>query len=90
MTKQTNGASPDLIVLGLGEQGKPQAARFPASQSDQVTKAATAMNLVVGKADGAALAELAEEAANWPGVRDWPRLRGPRSDKTCTTRLSSN
>jgi hypothetical protein len=61
MTKQPNGASPDLIVLGLGEQGKPQAARFPASQSDQVTKAATAMNLVVGKADGTALAELAEK-----------------------------
>ncbi|MDR3413465.1 MAG: hypothetical protein P4L87_21340 [Formivibrio sp.] len=61
MTKQTNGGSPDLIVLGLGEQGKPQAARFPASQSDPVTKAAKAMNLVVGKADGTALAELADK-----------------------------
>ena len=59
MTKQTNGASPDLIVLGLGEQGKPQAARFPASQADLATKAAKAMNLMVGKAEGAALAELA-------------------------------
>jgi hypothetical protein len=61
MTKQTNGASPDLIVLGLGEQGKPQAARFPAGQSDLAAKAAKAMNLVVGKADGTALAELAEK-----------------------------
>ena len=61
MTKQTNGASPDLIVLGLGEQGKPQAARFPASQLDLAVKAAKAMNLVVGKADCTALAELAEK-----------------------------
>ena len=61
MTKQTNGAAPDLIVLGRDEAGKPQAARFPASQSDLATKAAKAMNLVVGKADGAALAELAEK-----------------------------
>src|SRR5579863_9811412 len=61
MTKGANGASPDLIVLGRDEMGKPQAARFPASQSDLATKAAKAMNLVVGKADGAALAELAEK-----------------------------
>ena len=61
MTKQTNGAAPDLIVLGRDEAGKPQAARFPASQSDLATKAAKAMNLVVGKADGTALAELAEK-----------------------------
>jgi len=61
MTKQANGGAPDLIVLGLGEAGRPQAARFPASQSDLATKAAKAMNLVVGKADGAALAELAEK-----------------------------
>src|SRR5579863_1476962 len=61
MTKGANGASPDLIVLGIDEAGKPQAARFPASQSDLATKAAKAMSLVVGKADGAALAELAEK-----------------------------
>lgn len=61
MSQQTNGASPELIVLGRDELGKPQAARFPASQSDQVTKAAKAMNLVIAKADGAALAELAEK-----------------------------
>ena len=61
MTKQTNGIAPDLIVLGRDETGKPQAARFPASQSDLATKAAKAMNLVVGKADGTALAELAEK-----------------------------
>jgi hypothetical protein len=61
MTKQTNGDAQDLIVLGRDEAGKPQAARFPASQLDLATKAAKAMNLVVGKADGAALAELAEK-----------------------------
>jgi hypothetical protein len=61
MSQQTNGASPDLIVVGLGEAGKPQAARFPANQLDQVAKAAKAMNLVIGKADGAALAELAKD-----------------------------
>ncbi len=60
MTKQANGGAPDLIVLGLDEMGKSQAARFPASQLDPVTKAAKAMNLVVGK-DDAALAELAEK-----------------------------
>jgi hypothetical protein len=61
MSQQTNGASPDLIIVGLGEAGKPQAARFPASQLDQVTKAAKAMNLVVGKANGTALTELAKD-----------------------------
>ena len=29
MTKETNGAGPDLIVLGRDEEGKPRAARFP-------------------------------------------------------------
>jgi hypothetical protein len=61
MTKDTNGNGPELIVLGRDEAGKPQAARFPASQSDLATKAAKAMNLVVGKADGPALAELADK-----------------------------
>ncbi len=61
MTNHGNGGGPDLIVLGLDELGKSQAARFPASQLDPVTKAAKAMNLVVGKADGTALAELAEK-----------------------------
>ena len=61
MSQQTNGAGPDLIVLGRDEAGKPQAARFPANQADLVAKAAKAMNLVVGKADGAALAELAKK-----------------------------
>jgi hypothetical protein len=61
MSQQTNGASPDLIVVGRDEAGKPQAARFPASQRDSVTKAAKAMNLVVGKVDTGALAELAEK-----------------------------
>ena len=32
MTKDTNGAGPELIVLGRDEAGKPQAARFPAGQ----------------------------------------------------------
>ena len=60
MTKEANGTAPDLIVLGLDE-GKPRAARFPASQADLVAKAAKAMNLTVCKADGAALAELAKK-----------------------------
>ena len=29
MTKDTNGAGPELIVLGRDEAGKPKAARFP-------------------------------------------------------------
>jgi hypothetical protein len=60
MTKATNGA-PDLIVLGLNDDGKPVAARFPASQRDLAEKAAKAMNLTVCKAEGAALAELANK-----------------------------
>src|SRR6202050_5957694 len=64
MNQQTNGASPDLIVVGRDELGKPQAARFPASQLDQVAKAAKEMNLMVGKAEGAALAELAKTLPN--------------------------
>jgi hypothetical protein len=28
MTKDANGPGPELIVLGRGEAGKPQAARF--------------------------------------------------------------
>ena len=64
MSQQTNGAGPDLIVLGRDEVGKPQAARFSANQLDQVVKAAKAMNLVIGKADGAALAELAKTLPN--------------------------
>jgi hypothetical protein len=60
MTKEANGTAPDLIVLGLDE-GKPRAARFPASQASLVAKAAKAMNLTFCKADGAALAELAKK-----------------------------
>ena len=29
MTKEGNGTGPDLIVLGLDEERKPRAARFP-------------------------------------------------------------
>jgi hypothetical protein len=47
MTKDTNGSGPELIVLGRGEAGKPQAARFPAGHNDLVTKAAKAMNLTL-------------------------------------------
>ena len=61
MTKKTNGNAPDLIVLGPDDQGKPRAARFPASQADLVAKAAKAMNLTVCKPDGATLAELAKK-----------------------------
>jgi hypothetical protein len=60
MTKETNGAGPDLIVLGRDEAGKPKAARFPSGHEDLVAKAAKAMNLAVCKADGEALAELAK------------------------------
>ena len=61
MTKEANGTAPDLIVLGRDEAGKPRAARFPASQSSLVAKAAKAMNLTVCTAEGAALAELAKK-----------------------------
>jgi hypothetical protein len=61
MTKETNGAGPELIVLGRDEAGKPQAARFPAGHHGLVAKAAKAMNLAVCKADGEALAELAKK-----------------------------
>ena len=60
MTKEANGTT-DLIVLGLNEDGKPVAARFPATQRDLVDKAAKAMNLTVCKAESAALAELASK-----------------------------
>jgi hypothetical protein len=73
MTQQTNGTSPDLIVLGRDEGGKPQAARFPASQLDLATKAAKAMNLVVGTADGRVLTEL---AAKLPTGRLYATGRG--------------
>jgi hypothetical protein len=61
MTKDTNGAGPELIVLGRDEAGKPRAARFPAGHDGVVTKAATAMNLAVCKADGEVLSELAKK-----------------------------
>ncbi len=63
MTKPNNDTGPDLIVLGL-DQGKPVAARFPASQAELVAKAATAMNLTVGKGVGPALIELAHKLPN--------------------------
>jgi hypothetical protein len=61
MTKESNGTAADLIVLGPDDEGKPRAARFPASQTNLVAKAAKAMNLTVCKADGAALADLAKK-----------------------------
>ena len=61
MTKDTNGAGPDLIVLGMDEAGKPKAARFPSGHDSLVAKAAKAMNLAVCKADGEVLAELAKK-----------------------------
>ena len=60
MTKEANGGT-ELIVLGRDEQGKPQAARFPAGHHGLVAKAAKAMNLAVCKADGEGLAELAQK-----------------------------
>ena len=64
MTKETNGTGPELILLGRDDDGKPRAARFPVGQAELVAKAATAMNLTVCKADGAALAELAKKLPN--------------------------
>jgi hypothetical protein len=61
MTKEPNGTTPELIVLGRDEAGKPRAARFPADQASLVAKAAKAMNLAVCKADGDALTELAKK-----------------------------
>ena len=61
MTEETNGAGPDLIVLGRDEAGKPKAARFPSGHDGLVAKAAKAMNLAVCKADGEVLAELAKK-----------------------------
>jgi hypothetical protein len=61
MTKETNGAGPDLIVLGMDEAGKPKAARFPSGHDSVVAKAAKAMNLAVCKADGEVLTELAKK-----------------------------
>jgi hypothetical protein len=60
MTKQPNHAAPDLIVLGLHE-GQPRAAKFPAGHADLVSKAASAMNLTVCKAEGPDLTDLAKK-----------------------------
>ena len=61
MTKDTNGAGPELIVLGRDEAGKPQAARFPAGHHGLVAKAAKAMGLSVCTAESADVAELAKK-----------------------------
>ncbi len=65
-------ARPDLIVIGRDEQGKPRAARFPASQAGLVAKAAKAINFTVCTAEGAALAELVKKL---PTGRDTPACR---------------
>ena len=75
MTKDTNGAGPELIVLGRDEAGKPQAARFPAGHHGLVAKAAKAMDLTVCTADGADPGRAGQETAAWPVVLDWPWLR---------------
>ena len=61
MTKETNGAGPELIVLGRDETGKPLAARFPAGHHGLVAKAAKAMGLTVCTAESADVAELAKK-----------------------------
>ncbi len=61
MTQESNGIAPDLIVLGLDDDGKPRAARFPADQADLVAKAAKAMNLTVCKTDSGDLTDLAKK-----------------------------
>ena len=89
MTKTTNGAAPDLIVLGRDDEGKPRAARFPSGHEDLVAKAAKAMNLAVCKADGDALAELAKKL---PPGRLYSTGRGfvPAVGEASTASLSSN
>ena len=49
------------VRLGRDNEGEARAARFPASQSSLVAKAAKAMNLAVCTAEGAVLAELAKK-----------------------------
>ena len=89
MTKETNGAGPDLIVLGMDEAGKPKAARFPSGHDSVVAKAAKAMNLAVCKADGEVLAELAKKLP--PGRSTRPgAVSCHRSGEASTARLSSN
>jgi hypothetical protein len=61
MSKEINGTGPDLIVLGRDESGTPHAGRFSAGQANLVAKAAKAMNLMVCKADGEALADFAKK-----------------------------
>ena len=34
MSKEAYGTTPDLIVLGPDDEGRPRAARFPASQAN--------------------------------------------------------
>jgi hypothetical protein len=63
------------VRSGPGQRRRSRAARFPASQSSLVAKAAKAMNLAVCTAEGAVLAELAKEVAERPVVRDRPWLR---------------
>jgi len=89
MSKQANGSSPELVVLGRDDQGKPRAARFPSDQANVVAKAAKAMNLTVAKADGVALAELAKKL---PIGRLYATGRGSCRPlgEACTARSSSN
>ncbi len=61
MNKEPDDTTPDLIVIGRDEQGKPRAARFPAKQTNVAAKAAKPMNLTVCTAEGAALAELVKK-----------------------------
>jgi hypothetical protein len=89
MTKETNGAGPDLIVLGRDEAGKPKAARFPSGHDSVVAKAAKAMNLAVCKADGEILVSWRRSyrlaGCTRPGAVSCHRL-----GKASTARLSSN
>ena len=60
MTEEANGGT-ELIVLGRDEEGKPQAARFPAGHHGLVAKAAKAMGLTVCTAESADAAESAKK-----------------------------
>lgn len=60
MNQSHQSNTPDLIVIGEDETGKPRAARFSAAQSPLVTKAAGLMGLTVCPADTDALIELSK------------------------------
>ncbi len=49
MTQESNGLAPDLIVLGLDDDGKPRAARFPADQADARHRSTSGATLLANR-----------------------------------------